>query len=151
MGQPFPKDPYLSKLAEIKEGLYKINSVLTPIDTMQRQDTPRHMTLVNSINNMGTQAARFSQGQNGNTFIPDGKQSPILSQKQGTWKWIVNPETKVSKQDNSEPGNSLLPQKRGQEVWSNDGLPSKKHMVAIDEEVSPSMLVEVVEQPRQSQ
>lgn len=83
---------------------------------MQSQVSPRHVTLENTIKDTGTQAARVSQGQSVNTFLLDGKQSPLFSLKQGTWKRIVNPGAKGGKTDNLEPGNSSIPQKRNHEV-----------------------------------
>lgn len=50
LGQPFHRDPFRSKLAEIDEEISKFNSVSTPFECPLNQVSPMYMTLEKPIN-----------------------------------------------------------------------------------------------------
>ena len=60
-GQPFHRDPFLSKLVEIDEDLSKFNSVSTPFECPLNPVSPTQVTLEKPINGMVKLSTRVSR------------------------------------------------------------------------------------------
>lgn len=148
--EPFHKDSFLSKLAEIDEGLLKLNVVST-----LNSEVSTNVQSVHVINEEAKETARVCQGQRSKNHATlraeaTGKQKIKFSQQQGTWKRLNNPDVSRSIDRIASTVDSVLSTKRVHEELSYpNGLPSKKRMVSI--EINPTALAEADDLPRPSQ
>ena len=144
------QESFLSKLAEIDEGLSKLSVVSAPNYEGPRKSHSSHVT-----NEEVQETAKVCQGQGSENHAPHseadtGQQGKNHVQQPRTWKRIYNLDVTRSTNSTASKEELVLPTKRNHEQLSHpNGLRSKKHKVSI--EINHSILVEADEQPRPSQ
>ena len=145
------QDCFLSKLAEIDEGLSKLSVVSAPNYEGSGKTHSSHV-----INEGVKVTARVCPGQGSENHAPNSeeatrqKEEKKQVQNQGTWKRKTNPAATQINKCNASKEELVLPTKRSHEQLSSlNGLPSKKRMVSV--EINPSILAEADGQPRPSQ
>ena len=143
------QDSFLSKLAEIDEGLSKLNARSAP-----NSEVTRNENLIHAIN-VEVKAARVCYAQGSETHATlqsesTGKQEKKHTQQQGTWRRVTNQVVPQSTSSTTSKEESVLQTKRTHDQLSHpNGLPSKKHMVSF--EINPSIMPKADDQPCPSQ
>ena len=145
------QDCFLSKLAEIDEGLSKLSAVSAPNYEGSGETHSSHV-----INEGVKVTARVCPGQGSEIHAPNSEETTGQQeekkqvQNQRTWKRKTNPAATQITKGNASKEDLELPIKRSHEHLSSlNGLPSKKRMVSV--EINPSILAEADGQPRPSQ